>query len=245
MNYKKQLYRFDTAKINNLALYLFLLSFLPTMAINLFVLKKPLFITQKFYFDILLSIGVFIVGLISHEGLHALAAIIFGKCGAKNIKFGINLKQGMLYCHLDKPITAKAYSIVLIIPIIITGLIPLIIVTIIGNIFLVVVFCMLLCGGAGDIIMLIKLQKINKTALILDHPIAPAFYTLYDSDNLPSDFREVTAEEEEQLLKDMNTSPKSIYNGKKNVMLTNLAILLFLSLATLIVFVIGILMSFL
>lgn len=244
MGYKKQLHRFDTSKINNLALYIFLLSFLCAMAINFFAVKAPLLITTKVYLDIILVVAIFIVGLICHEGLHALSAIIFGKCSVKQIKFGINIKQGMLYCHIDKPIHAKSYKIMLIIPVIVTGF-ALIIVTLFGNIFLIVVFCMLLCGGAGDIIMLLRLQKLDKETLILDHPTAPAFYTLYEEGKQPNNFNEVTAEQEEQLIKDMNTNPKSIYNGKKNVLLINLAILLFLSLAVLVVFVIGFVISFL
>lgn len=246
MEYKKQLHRFDTTKINNLALYIFLISFLISMLLNFLVAKRPLLLTSKVYFDIILIIAIFIVGLAMHEGLHALAALVFGKCQAKDIKFGVNFMQGMLYCHVEKPINASAYKIMLLLPAILTGLIPLIIVTFLGNIFLIIVFCMLLCGGAGDIIMFVNLNKLDNDTLILDHPLAPAFYALYDSQNLPKNFQEATAEEEEKLFKEMQTSPITNFDGKKkNGMLKTLAILIFLSLAVLIIFIIGIAMSFL
>lgn len=244
MEYKKQLHKVDTAKINNLSLYIFLVAFLISMLLNFLVAKKPLLLTSKVYTDIILIIAIFIVGLATHEGLHALSALIFGKCATSDIKFGVNFMQGMLYCHVEKPISARAYKVMLLIPAIVTGLIPLIIVTFLGNIFLIIVFCMLLCGGAADFIMFFSLQKLSNDTLILDHPLAPAFYALYDSDKLPKNFQEVTAEEEENLIKDMN-NPVSALDGKKNGMLKTLAILIFLSLAVLIIFVIGIAMSFL
>lgn len=245
MNYKKQLHRFDSSKINNLSLYIFLIAFLISMLLNFLVAKRPLLITSKVYTDIILIIAIFIVGLAMHEGLHAVAALLFGKCGREDIKFGVNLMQGMLYCHIEKPITAKSYKIMLLIPAIVTGLIPLIIVTFLGNIFLIIVFCMLLCGGAADFIMFARLQKLDNSTLIMDHPLAPAFYALYDRASIPSDFVEVTLEEEEKLLKDMNANPLVSTDGKKNGMLKTLAILIFLSLAVLIIFIIGIVMAFL
>lgn len=246
MDYKKQLYRFDTTKVNNLALYIFLISFLISMLLNFLVAKRPLLITNKVYLDIIMIIAIFIVGLAMHEGIHAVSAMIFGKCSIKDIKFGVNFVQGMLYCHIEKPITAKIYKLMLLLPAIITGLIPLIIVTFLGNIFLVIVFCMLLCGASADIIMFMSLNKLDNSTLIMDHPLAPAFYALYESDKLPDGFVEATTDEEEKLLKDMKTSPMATKDGKKkNGMLKTLSILIFLSLAVLIIFIIGIAMSFL
>lgn len=246
MEYKKQLYKFDMARINNLSLYTFLIAFLVGMLINFFIAKNPLLITSKVYFDIILIIAIFIVGLAMHEGIHALGAIIFGKVSFREVKFGINLTQGMLYCHINKPIKASAYKIMLILPAIITGLIPLIISAFMGNIFLVLVFSMLLCGGAGDFVMFMGISKLKGDTLIIDHPKAPAFYAVYDSDSLPENFQEVTEAEEESLLEEMKKSPFTTKDGqKKNGMLKSFAILVFLALAVLIVFLIGIIMSYL
>ncbi len=245
MEYKKQLYKFDIAKINNLSLYTFLIAFLIGMIIN-FLLKKPLLLTTKVYFDIILIIGIFVVGLTLHECIHAISAVIFGKVSFKEIKFGINLRQGMLYCHVNTPIKAQAYKVMLLLPAIITGLIPLIISMFLGNIFLVLVFSMLLCGGAGDFIMFMGISKLKGDTLVLDHAKAPAFYAVYESDRLPEDFSEVTEEQEKELIEEMKQSPFTTKDGqKKNGMLKTFAILVFLALAVLVVFIVGILMSYL
>jgi len=246
MEYKKQLFKFDMARINNLSLYTFLVAFLLGMLINFLIAKNPLLITSKVYFDIILIIAIFIVGLALHEGIHALSAVVFGKIGFKSVKFGVNITQGMLYCHITKPIKVGAYRIMLLLPALITGLIPLIISAFLGNIFLVMVFSMLLCGGAGDFVMFMGMSKLKSDTLVIDHPKAPAFYAIYESDKTPEDFQEVTAEQEEELLQEMKKSPFTTKDGqKKNGMLKTFAILIFLALAVLIVFIIGIIMSFL
>lgn len=237
MEYKRQLKRFDLMKIANLSVILFAAPFAVSMLLNLFVLKASFLLTNAFYWDILIIIAIYIVGLFAHEGLHALGAILFGKCSPKDIKFGVNLKQFMLYCHANKPMTVNAYRGLLLLPVIVTGIIPLIISTVFGNVFLLVVFSLLVSGGAGDFIMFFSLTKYKKDQLILDHPSAPAYYLYYPADSLPDDFEEVTKEQEEELLKEMERKPGESFDGKqKNNLVKILLVLLFLAVAVMIVF---------
>lgn len=242
MEYKKQLVKFDIGKINNFALLLFILPFAAMAAINLLAFKRPLLLTSAFYWDILIAIAIFICGLVCHEGLHALGGILFGKVKPQDIKFGILPKQFMLYCHIKTPLKVSAYQALLLLPVIVTGIIPLLISAFFGNIFLVVVFAALVSGGAGDIIMFKSLCKLNKDQLIIDHEDAPAYYLVYPSDNLPEDFVEVTEEQEKELKEAMQNTPKGKTSGRSNLMKV-LSVLLFLAFTVFAVFFIALLMK--
>lgn len=240
MNYKKQLVKFNISKIADLSIIMFVVPFLISTVLNLIVLKRPLLITGKVYFDILIIIGIYAVGLVCHEGLHALGAIIFAGKKPKDISFGVIIKQMMLYCHVKTPMKLSAYCGLLLLPVIITGVIPLVISIFCGNIFLVLVFSLLVSGGAGDAIMFCSLLKQDKNALILDHAEAPAYYLVYPSDNLPENFSEVTEEEENALKAEMNNTKNS---PQKNNTIKILLILLFFAVAVAVVFLLALFMK--
>jgi len=239
MNYKKQLVRFKVDKMSFLSVIMFAVSFVISAALNLLVIKRPLLLTGKVYFDIILVPVIFIVGLILHEGLHALGAIIFAKKKPSEINFGMNLKQGMLYCHVKTPMKNLSYRALLLLPVIITGFIPLIISIFFGNIFLIIVFSLLVSGGAGDIIMFKSLLKHDKNDLVLDHAEAPAYYLVYPEDNLPENFCEVTDEEENSLREEMNAPQKSSRSNTLRI----LAVTVFLIMAVAAIFIAALLMK--
>jgi hypothetical protein len=216
---------------------MFIVPFVVFAIINL-ALKNPLLLTEKVYLDIIISIIMIAVLLIIHELIHALGAIVFGKLSFKDIKFGVNLKQGMLYCHMEKPMKVNAYRIAILLPIIFTGIIPLIISAFWGNIFLVVVFSLMVSGGAADIIMFFSLAGISNNTLVSDHPKAPAYYLLYEEESLPKDFVECTKEKEEEVLLSMQ---KSQFNGKNTIKL--LLITIFCALVVLAIYLSALLMK--
>lgn len=228
MDYKKELKRFDLNRIAVLSLLLFIVPFAAALCVNLIWFKRSVLLTDKVYWDILIMLAIFVAGLFCHEGLHALSAIVFGKISPKDIRFGFIPKQMMLYCHVNPPLKAQVYRILLIVPIIVTGIIPLIISAFLGNIFLIIAFALLVSGGAGDLIMFASLLKYDKNQLIIDHPDAPAYYLVYNSDSTPEDFCEVTAEQEEELLNEMKgLSKDKTYIKSKSTLLKTLFILLF------------------
>ena len=241
MNYKKQLVKFNINTISILSVILFVVPAAIALLINLLWLKRPLLITDKVYWDILIIIGIMAVGLVAHEGIHALSAMVFGKCAKSDLSFGANFKQLILYCHVKKPLTASQYMAMLLPPVIITGIIPLIISAFCGNVFLIVVFSMLVSGGAGDFIMFFSLTKRDKKQLILDHPTAPAYYLVYPENETPDDFVESTEEQEKELSDEMNNTKGS--SGGKSKGLKILAILVFLAATTLVVFLIALFMK--
>lgn len=241
MNYKKQLIKFDTAKIINLSLLMFLIPLIISSLLNILVFGSNK-TTGIWYVDFIIYVISGVMLIVLHELLHALGFIVFGKASTKEVKFGVAPKQGMVFCTCSKPMPAKAYLLALVIPVIVTGIIPLIIVTIVGNFFWIVLFSIMVSGGAGDLVMLNRVRKHNKEQLIMDHPKAPAYYLVYEQGKEPADFVEATEEMEKQIEEEMNTSPFEGENSKKSVGLKVLKILLFLSLSCIVLGIIGILL---
>lgn len=243
MNYKKRLVKFDISKIMNMSFLLFLVPAILGVIVNLVIKGKDQSITGTFLYDAIFSAGLLIVLLFVHEGLHALGFILFGKAKLKNIKFGVIWKQGMLYCTTTQPLTVKAYAISLVLPLIIAGLVPFIIIIFLGNALLVLVFAFMISGASGDILMLNKVCSYPKDQLILDHPSAPAFYLIYPEGKEPADFTETTEEEEKALLEEMKENPlKSKVN--KSWALKTIYVLLFIAAALLVMFGIGVVLSY-
>lgn len=243
MDYKKELKIFNLNKIASLSILLFAVCFVAGALVNLLAFRRPLLLTDKVYWDIVITLVLMSGGIVIHEGIHALGAMIFGKCKKENISFGFIPRQLMFYCHAEKPMTASAYTLMLLLPVVVTGFIPFILSVCLGNIFLVVAFAMLISGGAGDLIMAASLRKIPASALLLDHPKAPAYYLLYKSDALPENFNEVTPEQEEALLKSIQEKPLSDSSRGRNNLLKILAIFIFLAFVVTVVFLIALLMK--
>ncbi len=194
---KKQLKSFSLTKFYVISALLLVLPLLVAMPLNIIVFKHS-FLDYFFVYLIAISLG-YLVLIPVHEGVHALSSIIFVKVSPKDIAFGMVKEQLMFYCHVDQPMTARLYRIVLIAPLIVVGIIPLIISTVWGSPFLVLLFSMCISGCAGDVVMFVETFKYDKSQLLLDHPTAPAYYLLCDEYNLPPDFVEVTDQQEEEL----------------------------------------------
>ena len=241
MNYKKQLVKFPISKITLLSVLLFLLPCAAGLLINLLWMKRPFLLTPAFYWDLLIVVGIFVAGLFLHEGIHGLCALLFGKVKRSDLSFGAHLKQLMLYCHVKTPLKASSYRLMLLPPVLLTGMIPWILSAFLGNAFLVVVFSLLISGGAGDLYMFFSLLKTDGDQLVLDHPDAPAYYLVYPEDALPEGFSEVT-EEEEIALKNMMENKDNGSTGGKNNLLKILAVLLFVSIAVVAIFIVALIM---
>lgn len=239
MEYKKQLVVFDTAKIINFSLILFLAALAVCLPLNLiFFDTAP--ITGSFFIEILIVMLLLIVLSAVHELLHAAGFILFGGASLKEVRFGMVPKHGMLFCHCSKPMKAGAYVGALILPVMITGFLPLIIVTFLGNYLWVVLFAALVSGGAGDLFMLMSVIRQPKGQLIADHPDAPAYYLVYKDGEQPSDFVEATEEMEQNIKAEMKKSPFEGENKNKSIAEKIVKIFLFLAGSLAIMAIIGV-----
>lgn len=196
---KKVLRYYDTGKLGVIATAVFFVVLIFGLSMNLFVAKTPYVVTGHVAGDAGLSVGLVLVGVVIHELLHGLGAVLFGKCKKNDVKYGINLKEGIAYCHTKKPLSGKSYCGMLVLPIIVTGIIPFAICVATGGLMEIAAFALLIAGGTGDVIMLVGVLK-NKDANreIIDHETALAYYALMTDEELASLGLEETTEESEK-----------------------------------------------
>src|SRR5690625_7494734 len=69
----------------------------------------------------------YVIGIVLHEGTHVLAMLVFGRVGRRSIRAGHRIREGMMYVHSTRPMTASAYRKVLLSPAILVGIVPTII----------------------------------------------------------------------------------------------------------------------
>lgn len=197
---KKQLVTINLKKVNYISYAMLIVPFIFAVLLKFLVFKKNSYGVG--YWDYLIIILGMPILFVCHECVHALFFMI-GGAPKKSIKFGAIPKKMMLYCTTNEPINKKAYAIALIMPLIITGVLPLIVAIVLLDWKYIFLFAGMISGAAGDVVMIIKLLKYKTAKMVLDHPKAPAFYLLYDENDLPNDFVEVTEEMEQKLLEEI------------------------------------------
>ncbi len=120
------------------------------------------------------DILLFLIGLplliAFHEGVHALAWMLYGKLPLKAFKFGIIWRGFMPYCHCKEPITVRVYRLGALMPLIIT--VPIFI----GVLFFhpagwtALLTAFSLSGCLGDVWLFQKLNPMKRDDLVLDCP---------------------------------------------------------------------------
>lgn len=80
------------------------------------------------------------------------------------------------YCHCEDAITAKQYRIVLLMPTLLLGFLPMLTGLIVGNFLVFFAGVMLVWGGVGDITAYFLTKKVSGDTLIVDHPNKVGFY---------------------------------------------------------------------
>jgi len=132
------------------------------------------------------SLVSFIVGLLLgfplHELIHGLCFAIYAKKGFKSIKYGAIWKLGVLYCHCKEAFIVRELRLVLIMPAVLLGFIPVIIAFIIGNYTLLLIGSIMIGGSSGDFVTFWETLKLNKNTRIIELPHKVGFY--YDDDSI-------------------------------------------------------------
>jgi hypothetical protein len=111
-----------------------------------------------------------VLAIAVHELIHGLIFALYAPKGFRSVTFGFNTKIGAFYCHCKEPIRVKHYRRAGIAPLVILGLIPLIAGFITGVSWFKTFGLLLTIGGFGDLIVYLKLRKLENNRLILDHP---------------------------------------------------------------------------
>lgn len=149
MKNKKYIFTYNMMFISILSTLLFIFMILLT-----FMLNKEIFIAYLNYTnkDSCLLIILMIFYLILHEAIHG---ICYYFNGAKwcNIRFGISLEKGILYCKSCEKITKRNILISVISPFVLIGIITYIIGIIFNLSSLVFLSLINISGCAGDLVI--------------------------------------------------------------------------------------------
>lgn len=127
----------------------------------------PYFLSNAFNLIILPG---FIVLVILHELFHAIGWKYAGGLKWSKFKFGFSWRGLAPYCHATAPMHVRAYRFGAALPGIVTGVVPLMIGTLMGDAPLTFVSAVMISAAIGDIYVLWTLRNVPDYAQVVDHP---------------------------------------------------------------------------
>ena len=116
------------------------------------------------------GIGVYAVSALLHELLHVITMILVARVPISSLRFGARLSDGVLYVHSDRPMSATAYRIVLLVPAIVLGFAPAMVGTLAGIGWLVLYGYVMIASAVGDFAVLQLIRPLEASARVRDHP---------------------------------------------------------------------------
>ncbi|MFC2949386.1 DUF3267 domain-containing protein [Virgibacillus sediminis] len=114
-----------------------------------------------------------------HEVIHLVGFRYIGGVSRQELAWGFNWKMGVVYAHAKKPITVEQMQKVLLLPLVPTGLLPMVLGVALDHFSLSILGVLLTAGCFGDFVLYRKLSKFPGHATVLDHPSKPEF-TVYE-----------------------------------------------------------------
>ena len=157
----------------------FLMAWFSAAIIVLLGALLPWEIELRFTFeDLLILSGCIALSYVLHEALHGLAAMMWGKIPIQSLHFGFNRRFVALYCHADRPMPVSAYRMF--------AILPMIVITPVAGLILwwdpatwsVLLFSVVFCGCAGDVLVFFRLRGVESDKWIQDHPSEVGLYVL-------------------------------------------------------------------
>ena len=118
---------------------------------------------------VVLLLLAYVVSVPLHEGLHALGMLATG-AQSSDIKFGARLLHGVVYVHCGVPMPLSAYRIVLLLPVVVTGVAPAVWGIVTGNGWVATYAYLMIVSAIGDLEMYWRLRGWPGGALVRDHP---------------------------------------------------------------------------
>ena len=135
-----------------------------------YLMNRPLRLDDNIFF---LTVTIGLVLVVVHELIHGITWAIYAKDGFKSIGFGFSLKSFCPYCTCTEPLKKSAYIVGAMMPTVILGFVPCVVSLFTGNVLLIFLGMYMILGGAGDIIISIKLirhKRDDKEIIYFDHP---------------------------------------------------------------------------
>ncbi len=123
-------------------------------------------------------LGVFLVGVIVHEGIHGVSWAIFGKKPLHAIKFGFQWKTITPYAHCKEPMEVNAYRLGTVMPGVVLGLIPALVGIGTGAGSWLMFGLIFTTAAGGDFLILWLLRGVQAGKQVEDHPTQAGCYVL-------------------------------------------------------------------
>ena len=120
--------------------------------------------------EVALFLLSFLLGVVAHEGLHAVGYVVFGRVPWSAIKIGMLWQSLMPYAHCREPITASAYRTAIALPGLLLGVLPATIGVVFGIGWLTVWGSVMFALASGDMLVLWTIRAVPGKALVRDHP---------------------------------------------------------------------------
>jgi hypothetical protein len=173
-NYVKEERIISVAKANILALlytfpFITLFSFLYFRQFNLRDILLQLGSGEGIIYTLLLLFFIILLTVV-HELVHGVTWQMHCENKWKSIKFGIMKEFLTPYCHCKEILYITQYIIGAIMPLIVTGIIPMIAAIILRNNYMFLISQLMILAAGGDIAIVILLLREDKETLAVDHP---------------------------------------------------------------------------
>jgi putative zincin peptidase len=116
-------------------------------------------------------LGWYLVAVVVHELLHVLPMLAAG-VRLRELSFGIRWSEGVVFVHGARAVSARAYRIILALPGVVLGVMPLAFGLATGNAFVTVFSYLMLVSAVGDWAVWRLIRDLDPEEQVLDHHTA-------------------------------------------------------------------------
>lgn len=109
-------------------------------------------------------------GIVVHEFFHGFVWQFFCDERWKGVRFGVAKELLTPYCHCKEVLTLNQYRLGVIMPCLMTAVIPYTIAYMVGSRWLMILGLVMFIAAGGDLTMLALLKSERNPTLVVDHP---------------------------------------------------------------------------
>ena len=117
--------------------------------------------------NIFLFFGLLLIGIFIHELIHFIGFLFLTEAKFADIKIGFKSFSPYVYCK--KKVKLKGFRVAIILPLIVTGIAPVLIGFYIKSLMVINIGCLLIASGLGDFVGFLYMLKIPSNAFIQDY----------------------------------------------------------------------------
>jgi len=136
------------------------------------------------HWEILLP--VILASVAVHEGLHWIGYVGFGRVSWKTVRFGFTLRSFAAYIHSDSPVSISAYRVLVAMPGVVLGLIPVCVGIAWGIGWITLYGFLMLISAIGDFAILWRIRRVSSDSRVMDHPTRAGCWVLTERTDIHS-----------------------------------------------------------